>query len=389
MKSKTKLSMLLNFMLVLVMMVALLPTTAIAEGSTPATEKANFDSDPSAALALLNAYKTVGAEDSTWDSTTLTLTLNGIDFETTAVTALELPDQAIIVLHNENKITGGNGLSGYCDGIYVDGDLTIKGDGKLTITGGNGTECSSRGIDVYGGLVVESGEIIAIGGTAKFSDGIVATSNNVVINGGNVTAKGGVATDKSIGINRLMINGGTLIATGDTQALSYFNLSSFTNYWWRTSNIATYTVGSTTPYILDASHKYLEIRDTDPNASPVTTYTVTFNANGGTGTMSDVSGLTGTYTLPANGFTAPTGKKFKGWATSANGSIISGTTIDVTADTTLYAIWEDDNNEITTSNETTTIENPKTGDNIIMYIAIMLMSALGVSGTVVFIKKRA
>ena len=73
---------------------------------------------------------------------------------------------------------------------------------------------------------------------------------------------------------------------------------------------------------------------------PVTTYTVSFDANGGTGTMADVTGVTGSYTLPANGFTAPSGKQFKGWATSASGAVITGTSITVSADTTLYAIWE-------------------------------------------------
>ena len=73
---------------------------------------------------------------------------------------------------------------------------------------------------------------------------------------------------------------------------------------------------------------------------PVTTYTVSFDANGGTGTMADVTGVTGSYTLPANGFTAPSGKQFKGWATSASGTVITGTSITVSADTTLYAIWE-------------------------------------------------
>ena len=72
----------------------------------------------------------------------------------------------------------------------------------------------------------------------------------------------------------------------------------------------------------------------------VTTYTVSFDANGGTGTMADVTGVTGSYTLPANGFTAPSGKQFKGWATSASGAVITGTSITVSADTTLYAIWE-------------------------------------------------
>ena len=74
---------------------------------------------------------------------------------------------------------------------------------------------------------------------------------------------------------------------------------------------------------------------------PVTTYTVRFNANGGTGTMADVTGVpAGAYTLPANGFTAPAGKQFKGWSTGATGAVIAGTTYNVTGDVTLYAIWE-------------------------------------------------
>ena len=39
-----------------------------------------------------------------------------------------------------------------------------------------------------------------------------------------------------------------------------------------------------------------------------------FAANGGTGTMADVTGISGKYTLPANGFTAPAGKQFKAWS---------------------------------------------------------------------------
>ena len=71
-----------------------------------------------------------------------------------------------------------------------------------------------------------------------------------------------------------------------------------------------------------------------------TEYTVRFNANGGGGTMEDVTGVSGSYTLPACGFTEPEGKQFKGWSTSADGSVISGTTYEVSSDTTFYAIWE-------------------------------------------------
>ena len=69
-------------------------------------------------------------------------------------------------------------------------------------------------------------------------------------------------------------------------------------------------------------------------------YTVRFNANGGGGTMADVTGVSGSYTLPSCGFTEPEGKQFKGWSTSADGSVISGTTYEVSLDTTFYAIWE-------------------------------------------------
>ena len=69
--------------------------------------------------------------------------------------------------------------------------------------------------------------------------------------------------------------------------------------------------------------------------------TITFNGNGGTGTMDSVTVKAGAnYTLPACGFTEPEGKQFKGWSTSADGSVISGTTYEVSLDTTFYAIWE-------------------------------------------------
>ena len=82
-----------------------------------------------------------------------------------------------------------------------------------------------------------------------------------------------------------------------------------------------------------------ELSITIAKAAPAE-YTVRFNANGGGGTMEDVTGVSGSYTLPACGFTEPEGKQFKGWSTSADGSVISGTTYEVSSDTTFYAIWE-------------------------------------------------
>ena len=72
---------------------------------------------------------------------------------------------------------------------------------------------------------------------------------------------------------------------------------------------------------------------------PVVTYTLTFDANGGTGSMTAKPGLTGEYILPANGFTAPSGKQFKGWSLTTNGAIV--TKVDMTENKKVYAIWED------------------------------------------------
>lgn len=70
-----------------------------------------------------------------------------------------------------------------------------------------------------------------------------------------------------------------------------------------------------------------------------TTYTVSFAANGGTGTMADVTGISGEYTLPENGFTAHDGKQFKAWSVDGNEKAV-GDKITVTADTTVTAVWE-------------------------------------------------
>ena len=89
----------------------------------------------------------------------------------------------------------------------------------------------------------------------------------------------------------------------------------------------------------DSNVEVKAIFEEDEPPAP-TEHTVRFNANGGGGTMADVTGVSGSYTLPACGFTEPKDKQFNGWSTGADGSVISGTTYEVSSDTTFYAIWE-------------------------------------------------
>lgn len=75
------------------------------------------------------------------------------------------------------------------------------------------------------------------------------------------------------------------------------------------------------------------------NVQPVT---LTYNANGGTGTVSPVTVGKGTeVTLDAgSGLTPPDDKTFAGWAESASAEEpISGTTYKVTVNVTLYAVY--------------------------------------------------
>ena len=216
MKAKTKFTRLWSILLALAMVVGMLPIAALAAGS--ATETADFVSDPTTALALLNDAKT-GTTASTWDGDTKTLTLGGVNFETSAATAVKLPDGAIIVLKGENTIKGGDSDSAHSYGIWGAGDLTIKGSGTINVTGGDTTlyEGKSCGIFASNDLNIEGGTVTATGCAADYSYGIRA-ADYIYISGGNVTGIGGTANDGSYGLyvynDDINISGGTFTATG-------------------------------------------------------------------------------------------------------------------------------------------------------------------------------
>ncbi|MBR6503215.1 MAG: InlB B-repeat-containing protein [Clostridia bacterium] len=71
----------------------------------------------------------------------------------------------------------------------------------------------------------------------------------------------------------------------------------------------------------------------------ITTYTLAFDANGGSGTMTALTGST-SYTLPECTFTAPAGKQFAGWNVFGY-TQAAGTTVNLTNNFTAAAVWED------------------------------------------------
>ena len=86
-------------------------------------------------------------------------------------------------------------------------------------------------------------------------------------------------------------------------------------------------------------------------SSSTVTYTITYNANGGTGTMAtQMADASSAITLTANSFTR-TGYTFSGWATSASGTVVYADQASInvgTSDVTLYAVWSNQTGGTTT-----------------------------------------
>ena len=74
--------------------------------------------------------------------------------------------------------------------------------------------------------------------------------------------------------------------------------------------------------------------------TPIQTYTLSYDENGGSGTMEEQSGTS--VTVATNSFSAPIGYTFKEWNTNAKGSgtkYTAGQNVTLTEDLTLYAVW--------------------------------------------------
>lgn len=74
-----------------------------------------------------------------------------------------------------------------------------------------------------------------------------------------------------------------------------------------------------------------------------TVYTITYDVNGGTGTVEAEEVTAGeSVTLDdGSGLTAPEGKEFDGWSTTKNDSSTKVASLTPEADTTVYALWKD------------------------------------------------
>ena len=178
-----------------------------------------------------------------WDGATLTL-------NNATITQGALGGAAIwyyrgsdlnIDLVGTNTVTGPSGSgSGASYGIFAWDpneliDLTISGDGSLTVTGG-GTVSESYGI-CTDNLIVQSGTVNATGEDGEEDSYGIYAYNDVTISGGAVTATGGTVNatsedgeEDSYGIyadNDLTISGGAVNATGGDSEEDSYGISAY------------------------------------------------------------------------------------------------------------------------------------------------------------------
>lgn len=123
------------------------------------------------------------------------------------------------------------------------------------------------------------------------------------------------------------------------------------------TTVSTPSAAVSTIFPVDTGNYYYSVPFSASGTSTSYTHTLKYNANGGTGTMSDTvaanTSTTSNVTIASNSFTR-SGYTFLGWATDKNAASATyqpGSTVSVGANATvtLYAVWE---KNTTTSNMT-------------------------------------
>ena len=130
--------------------------------------------------------------------------------------------------------------------------------------------------------------------------------------------------------------------------------------------------------------KNVTVKATFKKAEPVTTYAITFDANGGTGTMDKQTVEAGaTDTLTANAFTRD-GYTFAGWNTAKDGTgtaYADKAEVKVEGDMTLYAQWKANSSK-------STGKVAKTGDTTLPMTAVVGMAAALAAGVLLVARRR-
>lgn len=184
---------------------------------------------------------------------------------------------------------------------------------------------------------------------SKYIINFTSSSTATLKNGENFLGWSGSGTDITISEYEWNVHDGALYTSDETRVLMYQAGAQNTGKIYAISNIGKENYYPIIFYTLDdynAASMHCNWNQDRNNALQNLAYdvpetcTISFNANGGSGTMASVKVIANEeFILPTVcDFTAPSEKEFDGWALSANGSKLVENPI-ITEDIILYALW--------------------------------------------------
>lgn len=172
-----------------------------------------------------------------------------------------------------------------------------------------------------------------------YSDGGPFVREQLVVNPGN--------TKEVMGSVTLPLNGEFVVCLTDEIWLHYENLKggSASEVGEGSLEGDVHNFKATVPgtYIL-----YVDTESHEVYVGFTGDFTVSFDGNGGSGSMASVPHQTGDYELPGCTFTAPSGKAFGGWKADGEGTaMLAGASYHLSGDVTFVAQWKDEANNVT------------------------------------------
>ena len=336
-----------------------------------------------------NASDILGNGTAKYDANTKTLTLDNFNFTannknevhnfdyTGCIFIGDSSDSITIELKGANTLTNnifyGSGIysgsalafsgsgslnaSGAFSGIYSSSNITVNSgnitaagfvsaslksqNGVIEIRGGTVTACGDTtgiesSIKTGNGIIITDGTVTADGGTS--APGLYAENSSVKIDGGTVTASGTAGIASSGG--EVQINGGIIIASGSLKAI-YGNLKNTIAGTGWTDKAG--TQGKTEIPVSAEPQDLSQFKKVEfKGSAPSTDVTVTYVANGGSGSMKPWKGAAGTkIKIDACGFLPPAGMTFINWyCTERDTSYNPMQEITVDKNLTLTAQWK-------------------------------------------------
>ena len=260
-----------------------------------------------------------------------------------------------------NTVQNGVGGTAYADGASYDfsADLTLYAQWTANtpttytltyIAGSNGSVTGTLSQTVNSGGSGTTVTAVANSGYhfTQWSDGVISASRtDTNVQSNNSYTAMFVADSHTVVFNA---NGGSGTMSNEVEnAATALTLNAFAYTHFNFNGWNTAQNGSGTAYTDGQSYGFTADLTLYAQWTPIT-YTVTFNADGGTGTMSSQSSTTAANLTP-NTFTR-SGYTFAGWDTLPSGvgtMYADGASYPFTSDATLYATWTQITYTITSS----------------------------------------